>query len=208
MNSIHDHILVYPYHLSNYYTWYKTNYYIFRNNYGNFDMVCQNIFGVVMKGCPPAIICDILFLAIYIEYVNDRDTIRSIYTSATQSGQLDTLRFVHEHDCLSKWPAMICDYAASCGHIDCLRYAHQNGCHWDEHTCSVAAARGHLDCLRYAHENSCPWDKNTCMWAAQHGHLDCLRYAIENGCPQPFSYSNVDPTCREYLDQQCTYSIM
>ena len=49
---------------------------------------------------------------------------------------------------------------------------------WDVYTC--ASAEGHLECLRYAHENGCPWDVYTCRSA---GHLECLRYAHENGCP-------------------------
>ncbi len=48
---------------------------------------------------------------------------------------------------------------------------------------SIAAQYGRLDCLRYAHENGCPWDETTCRYAAQYGHLDILRYAHENGCP-------------------------
>ena len=46
----------------------------------------------------------------------------------------------------------------------------------------MAAENGHLDCLKYAHEHGCPWNENTCMWAARNGHLDCLKYAHVNGC--------------------------
>ena len=46
-----------------------------------------------------------------------------------------------------------------------------------------AAENGHLDCLKYAHENGCEWNVWTTLKAAYNGHLDCLRYAIENGCP-------------------------
>jgi hypothetical protein len=45
-------------------------------------------------------------------------------------------------------------------------------------TCEAAAKFGHLDCHRYAHENGCPWTIYTCYYAARNGHLDCLRYAI------------------------------
>ncbi len=65
------------------------------------------------------------------------------------------------------------------GHLECLRYAHENGCPWGENTCHTAACNGHLDCLRYAHENGCSWDKYTCDDAAENGHLECLRYAHE-----------------------------
>ena len=50
-------------------------------------------------------------------------------------------------------------YAAKYGHLECLKYAHENGCPWDEVTCSEAAENGHLECLKYAHENGCPWDE-------------------------------------------------
>ena len=46
-----------------------------------------------------------------------------------------------------------------------------------------AAEYGHLECLQYAHENGCPWDEWTCSEAAENGHLECLKYAHEFGCP-------------------------
>ena len=33
-------------------------------------------------------------------------------------------------------------------------------------TCSDAARGGHLECLKYAHEKGCPWDERTCSDAA------------------------------------------
>ena len=33
-------------------------------------------------------------------------------------------------------------------------------------TCSEAARGGHLECLKYAHEKGCPWDEETCSEAA------------------------------------------
>ena len=67
--------------------------------------------------------------------------------------------------------------------IDCLKYAHENGCPWNEEICMFAALHNYLDCLRYAHENGCPWNEQVCAYAALHNSLDCLRYAHENGCP-------------------------
>ena len=47
------------------------------------------------------------------------------------------------------------------GHLECLKYAHENGCHLNKYICETAAARGgHLDCLEYAHKNGCPCDEN------------------------------------------------
>ena len=31
--------------------------------------------------------------------------------------------------------------------------------------CNLAAKNGHLECLKYAHENGCPWDEDTCYHA-------------------------------------------
>ena len=59
---------------------------------------------------------------------------------------------------------------------------------------------GELDCLRYAHEHGCPWDEETCIDAAMLGEQDCLRYALENGCPIPdFTSSYVHPSVVPHL---------
>ena len=42
------------------------------------------------------------------------------------------------------------------GHLNCLQYAHENGCDWDDRTTEAAATNGHLDCLQYARDNDCP----------------------------------------------------
>jgi hypothetical protein len=46
-----------------------------------------------------------------------------------------------------------------------------------------AAQNGHINCLKYAHENGCPWNELTCFFAAKNSNIECLRYAYENGCP-------------------------
>jgi len=80
------------------------------------------------------------------------------------------------------WDKETCNKALSKGHLECLKYAHENGCPWDQWTCSNASKGGHIECLKYAHENGCPWD-GTCANASYYGHLECLKYAHENGCP-------------------------
>ena len=65
--------------------------------------------------------------------------------------------------------------------LECLKYAHEKGCPWDEETCYHATRGGHLEILKYAHEKGCPWDERTCAMADN--HLECLKYAHENGCP-------------------------
>ena len=56
-------------------------------------------------------------------------------------------------------------------------------------TCRDAALNGHLDCLRYAHENGCCWDKRTCEGAAKYGQLECLKYACARKCPGSDRYA-------------------
>ena len=73
-------------------------------------------------------------------------------------------------------------YAAKIGHLECLRYARENGCEWHPDTTWKAAENGHLECLRYAHENGCEWHPETTWGAADYGNLECLRYAHDNGC--------------------------
>ena len=83
----------------------------------------------------------------------------------------------HIQDCCFK-TYNSCYYAAKNGHLQCLRYAHENGCPWDEWTCSAAAENGQLECLRYAHENGCPVDENTFHEAVKNKRFECLKYLI------------------------------
>src|SRR5271163_622090 len=76
-----------------------------------------------------------------------------------------------------------CARAAQEGHLECLKWAHENGCPLDWWTCVLAAKNGHLECLKYARENGCPWNEETCAYAALNGHLQILQWARENGCP-------------------------
>jgi hypothetical protein len=81
-----------------------------------------------------------------------------------------------------------CMYAAANNNLECLRYAHEQECYWDERTCYNASYHGHSDCLKYAHENGCPWGKQTVRCAMLNGKLDCLKYAHKNGCPLEYCY--------------------
>lgn len=46
-----------------------------------------------------------------------------------------------------------------------------------------AAKSGSLECLRWAHENGCPWNDQTTTQAKLNGHLECFQYAVRHGCP-------------------------
>jgi hypothetical protein len=67
------------------------------------------------------------------------------------------------------------------GNLECLKYAHENGCPWDEYTCNYAVESEHLECLKYAYENGCPCDKEKIyILAKENNHLDCLEYINDN----------------------------
>jgi hypothetical protein len=68
-------------------------------------------------------------------------------------------------------------YFAKNGYLNCIIYAHENGCKWNQDTCSYAALNGYSEILEYAHKNGCKWNQDTCSNAAENGHLECLKYA-------------------------------
>jgi len=84
-------------------------------------------------------------------------------------------------------PKILCPFLAKYGQSEGLKYAHENGCHWDQLTCTYTACNGHIECLKYLHENGCHWDANTTYYAMHNGHIYCLEYAVINKCP---SYEN------------------
>ena len=104
-----------------------------------------------------------------------------IFEAAAEGGHVECLKYAHEQGC--PWNQNTCRNAALGGHLECLKYAHEQGCPWDQYTVSGASEDGHLECLKYAHEQGCPWDQGTCNYAAAGGHLECLKYAHEQGCP-------------------------
>ena len=101
--------------------------------------------------------------------------------TAAENGHLECLKFAHQNGCF--WDKDTCKAAAGGGHLECLQYAHQNGCPWNQATCYYAAYGGHLECLQYAHQNGCQLNELVCEYAAENGHLKCLQYARQNGCP-------------------------
>ena len=81
-----------------------------------------------------------------------------------------------------------CDYG-----LECLKYAHEKGCPWDENTCINVAMRGNIECLIFAYDNGCPWNRRLLTTATEAlFHIEmaeytseimfCIQYATENGC--------------------------
>jgi hypothetical protein len=62
-----------------------------------------------------------------------------------------------------------------------------------------AARYGHLECLRYAHENGAPWHKETTYYVTQYGYLECLRYVYFRGCP--WKIDDYDEQSKQYITE-------
>ena len=104
-----------------------------------------------------------------------------ICSDAAYNGYLNFLKWARQNG--FHWDVYTCASAAANGYLDCLKWLRENGCPWNEYTCTFSAANGHLDCLKWAHENGCPWNERTCSNAAAYGHLDCVLWARDNDCP-------------------------
>ena len=80
--------------------------------------------------------------------------------------------------------------AADEGTFGMLKYARRERVRWRRvERASMPPSNGHLECLKYAHEHGCPWDEWTCRGAAENGHLECLKYACAHGCPGSAPYA-------------------
>ncbi len=92
-----------------------------------------------------------------------------------------------------------------------MRLARDNGCPVDHNVMPLAAKGGHVECLRFARDNGASWGSfnmfNAASFAANAGKLDCLRYALENGCPAYGGMCNVatrsgSAECLRYLHER------
>eukprot|EP01112_Ceratiomyxa_fruticulosa_P012688 TRINITY_DN3527_c0_g1_i5.p1 TRINITY_DN3527_c0_g1~~TRINITY_DN3527_c0_g1_i5.p1 ORF type:complete len:434 (+),score=67.61 TRINITY_DN3527_c0_g1_i5:135-1436(+) len=100
--------------------------------------------------------------------------------NAVKGGHLECLKYAMENGCKSYND--LTSHAADGGHLEILKFLHEKGLEWDKTACSNATHRGYLECLQYLHENGCEWDDEICSKAALGGHFECLKYAHENGC--------------------------
>ena len=57
------------------------------------------------------------------------------------------------------------------------------GVEWHPWTTWAAAEHGHLECLKYAIENGCEWYFRTTWGASNYVQLECLLYCLDNECP-------------------------
>ena len=94
---------------------------------------------------------------------------------------------------------------ADYGWLDSLKFAHEViHLPWDSLTFLNAASKGHIDCIKYAFENGCKLSYTATFAAARGGHIECLKYLVENGCEVVFgaveiAIGNHNFTCLKYI---------
>ena len=66
-----------------------------------------------------------------------------------------------------------------------------NECLWNEQTCRNAVSKGHLNCLKYARENGCLWDELIFEDVIDPVNIECLVYVYNNGGFIPEKYRNL-----------------
>lgn len=117
----------------------------------------------------------------YLHYVHPKlPRSESVCVQAVEGGHLECLRFAHENGWFCS--KAVTEAAVQFGRPACLKYAFQHQCPFDAQTlCQQAYQAGHVACLRYAHEHGCDLLLNTPCMAAGSGGLECLQYAHEHG---------------------------
>ena len=114
----------------------------------------------------------------------------------------DEMKSLYLSDGKKCWNPQMVWQAIALGHLECAKYALDNGCSinlpsygfeeikiiheqlgvelYDVNLCMLAAEDGNIEFLTYIHEHGGPWDEYTCIGAST---LECLKYAHEHGCP-------------------------
>ena len=109
---------------------------------------------------------------------------------------LSLLKFAHSNRAFDSTRAgLVCTYVAYTGNIDCLRFAHEHGYPWDDNTLSAClyiycdaidndntpSNYDPFQCFTYALENGCDWSPRIYI----HHPLNIIKYANEHGYPWP-----------------------
>jgi len=114
---------------------------------------------------------------------------------AAENDQLEILKYLHE-TANAPWDSRTASKAAKYGHISILKYLFQSGYdeYYGSFACEYAASGGHFDCLKFLRETAkVPWDhpgpQECHEWVEQlvydREHPECLQYLLDNNCPLP-----------------------
>ena len=116
---------------------------------------------------------------------------------AASQGHLECLKYLRE-EVKATWDSRTASFAAANGHLHILEYlVERKYDKYDEDACEFAAMNGHLDCLKYLHETAkAPWDEHAVRYAHRDNHTECLQYLLDNNCPLPFGWRYEDGELR------------
>ena len=104
---------------------------------------------------------------------------RTFCSRVAKTNKLELLKWAREEK-KCKWDDRTIDAAARQGNLEMVKYCVANECPIDEDACAYAASNGHLECLKYLREEAkAPWDFLPANWAAKNGHLHILEYLVE-----------------------------
>ena len=104
---------------------------------------------------------------------------RIFCSQVAKTNKLELLKWAREEK-KCKWDKWTIFAAAEQGNLEMVKYCVANECPIDEDACAYAASNGHLECLKYLREEAkAPWDFYTAAWAALNGHLHILEYLVE-----------------------------
>jgi hypothetical protein len=100
---------------------------------------------------------------------------------AASSGNIDMLRWLQEHGRVPTTDSF--KGAALGGHLHVVQFLRDEGCEWSEDACITAANMAQVSALQWLHEQGCPWDIDTmCGEAAYGGSIETLLYLRQQGC--------------------------
>lgn len=102
-------------------------------------------------------------------------------THAIRTGNPKLLQLAHQSGC--KLTYAMCEFAIECNQPECLKYLLENVKHvfQSKSLCNRAAMCGSIECLKLAHQYGCQLTDNTRVNALYSDSLECLVYACEAG---------------------------
>lgn len=103
----------------------------------------------------------------------------NVCATAASRGHIECLKWAIENGL--KCSVAASAYAAQNGHLECLKYLHTNGIKIHSQICEYAAYNKTAECLCWAHKNGYEMFSEVYSIAERHGNLECIRYAYENG---------------------------
>jgi hypothetical protein len=109
-----------------------------------------------------------------------------VVRGAAMSASLAKLEWLHKN-MKCELPDDICNFAASSGRVDVLRWLMQRGCHLSSDAYTYAAECDQWDMLKVLRAEGCVWEEDNsepCSIAMQKGNIEAVRWLHENGCPE------------------------